>query len=575
MTSAFLFLTWCTIRNRTRVRLRRLREPRYLIGLIVGVLYFYFIFYRQPGSNRRNSAPPGLIALFERFRGTVELAGSLVLFLLALLAWVLPRGATPLAFTSSEVQFLFTAPVTRAELIRYKVIRSQLAVFLGSALMTFFFRPANPAAGWRFFMGSALLMAVVNMYSMGVALRRQQVASAGPGSLLWQRLPLAVLVVAAGVLVGTGLWHWSSLSSLGAPLALIGEAQRLTERGPAAVVLWPFRALLRVPLAATGREFALALPAVALLLVLAYRWVLRSDVAFEEASAAAAEKATARSVAGRPAPALTVRPRPAPFALRPSGPVEIALLWKNLILMSRYASLMTLVRVIPAVIVIGVVLATATENSGLALGVTMVALWIGGFAILFGPQMTTGDLRRDLAHMALLKTWPVRGASLVRGELAAPAAVLSAFACLAILVAWTFSLQLPASVIDWNWGELTGAAVAALLLAPLVIVVQLLFHNALAVMFPAWVVVTGPRAAGIEVMGQRMVMMGALFLVLALALAPAAIAGGLVGYLIRPFVGALFVPLGGAIAAAVLVVECAFATEAIGAVMDRTDMASL
>ena len=49
------------------------------------------------------------------------------------------------------------------------------------------------------------------------------------------------------------------------------------------------------------------------------------------------------------------------------------------------------------------------------------------FAILFGPQMVTGDLRRDLAHMAVIKTWPVRGAALVRGEVAAPAAVLSAW----------------------------------------------------------------------------------------------------------------------------------------------------
>ena len=575
MTSAFLYLTWCTIRNRMRVRLRRLREPRYLVGTVVGALYFYFFLFRQPQSPRREGGSPGIIALLDRFRGVAELAGSLVLFAVALLAWVVPRGATPLAFTPSEVQFLFAAPVARSELIRYKVIRSQLAVFLSSALMTLFFRPASAGAGGRFFLGSTLLMVVVNMYSMGVALRRQGLAAQDTAGRMSQRLPLVILIAAAGVLVGTAAWHWRDLAGLGAPLAMISELQRITEHGPAAVVLWPFRTLVRVPLAATGRDLILALPAALLLLVLAYRWVIRSDVAFEEASAAAAEKVATRSAAGASPVTPTVRPRPAPFALASTGPVEVALLWKNLIMMSRYASMVTLLRLLPAVVVLGVIMAQASGSSGFALGAALVALWIGGFTILFGPQMVTADLRRDLAHMAVIKTWPVRGASLVRGELAAPAAVLSAIACLSTLAAWIFGLQLSASVIDWSWVDVTGAGVAALLLAPLVILVQLLFHNALAVMFPAWVVTTGARGAGVEVMGQRMVMLAAMFLVVAIALAPAVLAGGLAAYVVRPLAGGLWMPVGAVVAATVLAIECAFASEAIGAVMDRTDISSL
>ena len=46
-----------------------------------------------------------------------------------------------------------------------------------------------------------------------------------------QRLPLVILIAAAGVLVGTAAWHWRDLASLGAPLAMIGEVQRITERG--------------------------------------------------------------------------------------------------------------------------------------------------------------------------------------------------------------------------------------------------------------------------------------------------------------------------------------------------------
>lgn len=43
----FLYLTRCTIKNRFRRRLRRLREPRYVIGLIVGALYMYMMLFRR------------------------------------------------------------------------------------------------------------------------------------------------------------------------------------------------------------------------------------------------------------------------------------------------------------------------------------------------------------------------------------------------------------------------------------------------------------------------------------------------------------------------------------------------
>ena len=195
-----------------------------MIGTVVGALYFYFFFFHDSRSSRqRRDGPPGIIALLDRFRGTAELAGSLVLFAVAMLAWIVPRGATALAFTPSEVQFLFAAPVPRAELLRYKVIRSQLAVFLSSALVTFFFRPPSPGAGARFFLGSAIVMVVINLYTMGVALRRQGLAEHGGPGRTSQRLPLVILIGAAGVLVGTAAWHWRDLASLGAPLAMIGE----------------------------------------------------------------------------------------------------------------------------------------------------------------------------------------------------------------------------------------------------------------------------------------------------------------------------------------------------------------
>ena len=64
MLSASLFIITHSARNRLRIRLRRLREPRYLIGAVAGAAYFYFtIFARMNGRRsfarrRGGGAPP-------------------------------------------------------------------------------------------------------------------------------------------------------------------------------------------------------------------------------------------------------------------------------------------------------------------------------------------------------------------------------------------------------------------------------------------------------------------------------------------------------------------------------------
>src|SRR5262245_32452451 len=111
-----LYLTLCSVRNRTRMRLKRLREPRYLIGTIVGLSYLWLVFWRPRPRvtmpmTAGGSANPAL-----------ELAGAAVLFTLAALSWVQPRNRPALAFSRADVQFLFPAPFTRHELLRYKVL---------------------------------------------------------------------------------------------------------------------------------------------------------------------------------------------------------------------------------------------------------------------------------------------------------------------------------------------------------------------------------------------------------------------------------------------------------------------
>jgi hypothetical protein len=574
MTGTLLRLTFWSMRNRLRVRLRRLRQPRYVIGTIAAAVYFYFIF---GGFRRGRRRPPGAeaIAPLDRFRGLIELGGALRMFVLVALSWVWPTKRGPsLTFTPAEVQFLFTAPVRRRTLVIYRVLRSLASnVFLG-AIMTLVFRPPSAARGWILFAGTSLVFAILNLHLMGVSLSRASLAAHGWSGLARQWLPVSLVLGVLAVLGVTIASHWAVLSALSG-MALVSELHRLLSTGAAGIALWPFRALVRLPTAESAEAFLRALPAALLLLGGNFLWVIRSDVAFEEASAAAAEKIAQFKAGKRPVPSRPRRLR-SPFALAPLGRPEVAFLWKNLILVGRYASLKTFARVLPIIIVMGFAMTRGASagGGGLWAGVAIACLICAGFTTIFGPQMARNDLRQDLAHLSVLKAWPVAGGAVVRGEVLAPAVLLSAVTALFIAGAVAFSGQTRA-LTGIPIADRAAYTIAALLLAPGLIVTQLMLQNGLAVLFPAWLS-PGPRARqGFDVMGQRMLMLYGMLFVLIIALIPAALAAGAVGYGIYATTGAFPVLIPSLIATLVLLIQAGILSTAVGRVFDRTDVSAV
>src|SRR5439155_24142493 len=120
-----------------------------------------------------------------------------------------------------------------------------------------------------------------------------------------------------------------------------------------------------------------------------------------------------------------------------------------------------------------------------------LALGGAGFAVLMAPQVLRVDLRQDLAHLELLKTWPVKSSAVVRGEIAWPGAVLTVLAWLLIGTALVLSsANFSRVAIGWR----LGVAGAAALVAPALVLAQLTIHNGVALMFPAWVPLGSQRA---------------------------------------------------------------------------------
>lgn len=561
MTGTFLYLTACSWRNRAVRRVQRLRQPRYVAGLAVGLVYLYFAVLRNQWRASRKGvdlfASPDVVSALP----AVLALGALVLWLVVVVAWIWPSTEPPLKFSGAEVQFFFPAPVTRRQILHYRLLRSQVGVVFGVLIAALFSGAAMAAAAgrWTFLVGGLVMFSALRLHLLGVGLTRASFAASVSRPPLRAWVPPATMTVLSALFIAPLAANARELAALG----LASGFSRFTALAttlPASIGIWPFTAVIAPILAPPGRPFLAALmPAVALL-VLNYWWVLQSDAVLEDA-AVAAEQQHAKGSRRLPAPVA----RRAPFSLGATGRPEFALLWKNLILLGRYASPRTLIRVLLPLVVLSV--AVSTSKAGGA--VTPLALMIAGFFTVFGPYMMRNDLRHDLPRLAILKTWPVRGWSLVVGEVLAPAAVLTVLAWTALAVALVLSRSLP-------WGHSSSTerlfmALVAGLIAPALICGQLLIQNAAVILFPGWIPTGGSRPRGIEAMGQQVLMLAGTLFALIVGILPAAAVAGLLGFVLYGFVGVAGILPAGLLFVAVLLVEAFVVVVLIGHVLERTE----
>ena len=112
MLGALLYLRLTSLKNLLLSRLRRLRQPKYLVGAAVGAAYFYFIFSRPFGGSGRPSTSSGSAAAASFTLSPVELVpllsvfGAFALVLIALFTWLVPSEKPGLTFSEAEVAFL-------------------------------------------------------------------------------------------------------------------------------------------------------------------------------------------------------------------------------------------------------------------------------------------------------------------------------------------------------------------------------------------------------------------------------------------------------------------------------------
>jgi hypothetical protein len=314
-------------------------------------------------------------------------------------------------------------------------------------------------------------------------------------------------------------------------------------------------------------------------------WVVRSRVSFEEATLERARRESARKgVSRQERRARNARHHEA-FRLAPAGPPEAAIAWKNLMLrtrapLGRSAALMA---VIP--LVLGGVAAYFGPPVTILVAIFGIALLCG--IPLFAGLVLRNDLRTDLLHTDLLRTWPLRGSRLVLAELLAPAAnalLLMLLGCgmvAAGVIGETLNqgedriLQLPALLAGGHPLLLLPVLLASLLLVGLAVaLLSLAILNLAVLLVPSWIGLGLNIRRGTAVLGQRLLVGLGYLLAMVVAALPVLLLPGAAAAL-HVFQRVPFhvweIPLLAVVTALILGIEVAILVRLAGSVWERMD----
>lgn len=511
MIRAFVFVTVRSFRNRIVSRLKRLRNVRYLISFLVAMVYFWFTGFRHLFSGRSPLMGGGIPS-----SGLVIDLAAVIVLALMILAWALPEQSAGLKFSEAEIQFLFPAPITRRQLLLYKVLRAQPQVFISAAVMTFLmFRNAK-------FIGLWVCFIVLSIYFTLVALARARLKLLGIGFLL--RLP-AIAAVVVGV--STLLWRAADLRTfreMGAKLrpGRLPDLPALFHDPVADAILFVPRLFSQAVLPVSIPQL---LASCGILLVIALVFLelaVRTNIAFEEASIHASQKSAARRARlneQRIGKIVTFPRFPPPFRIPPRARPEVAIYWKNLTAGLRISSPWLLIMAVCALYFLGQ--SYYSPEPAVRTAIAGLALVLAGMFPFLGSAVFTQDMRLDLPRMELLKSYPISGERLVAAEIAGPLTFVAVVEILMLTVAAIIlnGAELPASA---RFLATPQFVVVALMLATPVCAAQLLIRNAVPILLPGWAMRAPDEQRGFIVMGQRLLMTLGNLLVLLFVLLPAA-----------------------------------------------------
>ena len=565
MIGAFAYLTFFSARNRLIQKLQRLKNPRYAIALLLGLGYFWTIYFNPSARASRDAGAPVGFSF-----GTI-----LPVFLLGYAAytWIAGGSKAALAFTEAEVAMLFTAPVSRRGLIIYKLVRAQVGVLTTSVLWMLLFHREG-SSGVERVISSWAFLSIFSLHRLGAALIRASHAEHGTRGVR-RTLPAMIVFAIAALAVAKGLYDGRTMLAAASGMSDVEHALTTTfTTSPMSWVLYPFRIAVAPMFASTSAAWARALPPALVLLALHVWWVLRVDSAFEEAAAEAstaqARRVEAVRTRGVNGGAITASNARRTIALAPTGPPAVAIFWKNVLWLVRTGQVRGLIGL--PLIAFACVLVFAGRSEKAEVLIMVMCSVVSGMILIFGPMTMRNDLRGELRRLPMLKTLPLRGRDIIFAEVASSATPTALMQLLLVAVGLFAMSFISTKTLDRD------VRIGTLFAAPVFLVglnfANFTIHNGLALLFPGWVRLGEAGAAGVEAMGQMMLTSIVTLVMLAvLLIIPTAIAAivflGLHGPL---FAG---IAITGIVAGAALTAEGYLLAGALGGSLDRLEPAQV
>ncbi|HEV7365353.1 MAG TPA: putative ABC exporter domain-containing protein [Gemmatimonadales bacterium] len=565
MIRVFGYLVWRSGYNRIRRQLRHLQSPRYLAALLLGTAYLWFMIVGQRSGPAAGELPDPRV---------LELVGALALLGAVAWGWVFGVERRVLAFSPAEVTFLFAGPVSRRGLIQFKLLHSQLLILFNALLWTLILsRERFGVSPWLRAISIWVLLTTLSFHRLGASFVRTSLSEHGRLAVRHRIVSLLALTTVLVALV------WSILDALpevaaagaGGPRSFLSAAAEAAQRPLPTILTYPFRVMVRPLAAHSASQWLAALWPALVLMVLHYVWVVRADTAFEEAAVEASlRRAKALSErrtgsAGRSRLPRTTGPL---LRLAPVGWPAGAILWKNLVAVTRTRRARNAALTLALAGVLVGALSFQPEGALSEIAGWLTLSW-AALTILTGSQYVRNDLRGDLLKLDLLRSYPLRGWSVVIAEAGASTLMLTAIQLSLLGLAYLAFLGNETMVPDLE--ERTLLLLAAIVFLPGINLLGMLIQNGAALLYPAWVRLGSGRPGGVEALGQNLLMTIAFVALLAVTLVvPAAISGG--GFLLlRPALGGWAALPATALALGAMAFEAALMVEWLGRIFERTD----
>jgi hypothetical protein len=525
-------LQWMQVRGRVVRSIRLLKQPKYLVGFLVGIGWMGLWVGRSivrtrlsVGMMPRSPLGPEILPLIHRF-------AALVVTIALPSPWLFPWGRLGLPFRESELTMLLQAPLSRRQVIQYGLLKSELGVLISGLLLPLFVGVGGLGSRLSMGLGTWLLFELWHLNGKWRALFNLRQREIPVGLARARRLAVTVGLVA----------YYAALAGVIAPFLMqLAEALRGADvrqvTANLSAVTWPplLAALtapalwLTAPMFSRGAAAFVVAGAPVLLAILAQREiVLRSKARFEEGALERATKDESRRSPTRRFTRISSRARTRqPFGLDRPGRPEVAIVWKNAVRVSR-ARWRDVGLVGAALLVAIALLPSAWRLGGVAYD--MIA-GVGAIPMIIFPLLTgmtwNNDLRADLAHIELVRTWPVPAPRFVLAEVIAPAMLSFAGAVFGAAVVLTSLLAGGAH------GTLAGRRSELILLfaSYIPIAATLSFfssalQNLAALFVPAWMALATDRGRGFAAAGQRLLTSAGLGLALLFSLIPGALLAG-------------------------------------------------